>query len=219
MEPRNDISKWSGRIPPLTSVEDYYKFGRNFVAECYETEYEYIRNIKFDEVGPDHFWREYIWCVYVSGFSSKVVARIHPDLMKAYGSYDYNVLHDTWNLVSKINRNRAKFNAIIKTAQLINFLGWHTFKSKYLCNADDIKQLGFMGPVTSMHLARNIGLDAVKPDLHLVRLSNHFGFGDPFQMCELLSGLSGERVGLVDLVLFYTASTFGTIALKKPGDR
>ena len=41
-----------------------------------------------------------------------------------------------------------------------------------------------MGPVMRYHLARNIGLDAVKPDRHLVRLTKHFCFKDAYTMCE-----------------------------------
>ncbi len=219
MEPRNTIGSWENLTPPFSSIEDYYEFGKKFVKDVYHVEYDYYRNIDYSEVTVDHFWSEYIWCVMVSGFSSKVVAKIHPNLMKAYGTYRNAARGYSWDNVSAINRNKAKYRAITLTANLLVRTPWLEFKKIYLLSPETICKLGFMGKITSQHLARNLGVDAVKPDLHLVRLSDHFGFDTPFEMCSFLSGLSDERIGVVDLILFYTCSTFGTLNIRKPGQR
>jgi 3-methyladenine DNA glycosylase/8-oxoguanine DNA glycosylase len=65
----------------------------------------------------------------------------------------------------------------------------------------------FIGPVTQYHLARNLGFNVVKPDVHLVRLAKKFSFEDADALCSAISREVGLRKGLVDLVLWrYCAS-------------
>lgn len=56
--------------------------------------------------------------------------------------------------------------------------------------------------------------DCVKPDVHLVRLACYFGLVDPELMCAYLSGLSGERLGVVDFILWSYCAAFGTKELE-----
>lgn len=64
----------------------------------------------------------------------------------------------------------------------------------------------YIGPVTAYHLAKNIGLDVVKPDRHLVRLAASAGYPSPLALCEDIATVLGERLGVVDLVLWRFAT-------------
>jgi hypothetical protein len=86
--------------------------------------------------------------------------------------------------------------------------------------------LPYIGKVTAYHLGRNIGLlESVKPDLHLERMAKHWGEKSPETLVKGIqdkhTASVGEYIpaGLVDLCLWYAASTFGTITIKKDGDR
>jgi len=70
-----------------------------------------------------------------------------------------------------------------------------------------------IGPVTCRHLARNIGIDCVKPDRHMCRLAAGFGYGSSnkveeqacitTQMCEDIRKESGEDyLGTIDVILW-----------------
>lgn len=61
--------------------------------------------------------------------------------------------------------------------------------------------LPWCGPVTKFHLAKNLGEDAIKPDVHLVRLARWHNV-TPFALCERLARETGRRVGTVDTVLW-----------------
>jgi hypothetical protein len=64
-----------------------------------------------------------------------------------------------------------------------------------------LQTLPFIGRTTQYHLAKNLGVDTVKPDVHLLRLSRH-EHANPLDMCERLAFLSGFRIGTVDTILW-----------------
>ncbi len=71
-----------------------------------------------------------------------------------------------------------------------------------------IGTLPYMGPALRHHLARNLGIDTVKPDRHLLRLADRFGFETPLALCQAiqkdleLPGMKPERLGTIDVVLW-----------------
>ena len=69
-----------------------------------------------------------------------------------------------------------------------------------------IQTLPFMGPATSYHLAKNIGLDVVKPDRHLLRMAAAVGYDSPSLLCEDIAASVGDRVSVVDVVLWRFAT-------------
>ena len=66
---------------------------------------------------------------------------------------------------------------------------------------DDFEALPWIGPVTKHHLAKNLGHDTAKPDVHLERLAR----GDrttTHTLCRRLARQSGYRVATVDSILW-----------------
>ena len=72
-----------------------------------------------------------------------------------------------------------------------------------LLKADDklayLESLPWIGPTTKYHLARNIGIDCVKPDRHLKRLAQRFGYATPDDLCRDIMNEVGGRLGMIDL--------------------
>ncbi len=71
---------------------------------------------------------------------------------------------------------------------------------------DFLKTLDFIGPITCYHLAKNIGLDVVKPDRHLVRITEATKFANPHDLCSLIAEMTGDKITVVDLVLWRYAT-------------
>ena len=63
------------------------------------------------------------------------------------------------------------------------------------------RDLPFIGPVTQYHLAKNLGVDTAKPDLHLARLAERDGL-DPHVLCARIAAKTGYRVATVDTILW-----------------
>ena len=69
-----------------------------------------------------------------------------------------------------------------------------------------IKTVPVRGPAVSHHALRNLAaLDVAKSDRLMKRIAERAG-ESVTDLCERLSKLSGDRVGVVDLVLWYAAS-------------
>lgn len=211
----------------VSDIFDYFLKGRLFVNKYYSEVEREIRSKDFTKLDPDTFFKEYIWVVHASGFSAKAVSKFIPKLFNVYTSMENTASSSFKEIYERINpicANEHKSKAIHKTATLIHNsikdIGWQNTKQKYLSRTDLLSDLPYIGNVTKYHLARNIGhIHEVKPDLHLNRLSSHFGYTSPLEMCKYLQkevlNKTGENIplGIVDLTLWYAASTFGTINL------
>ncbi|HUW65883.1 MAG TPA: hypothetical protein VMW83_14560, partial [Spirochaetia bacterium] len=64
------------------------------------------------------------------------------------------------------------------------------------------------------HLARNVGLDVVKPDRHMVRLAQYLQYSSPDELVSEIASETGERKGLIDFVLWRWLAWMGS----GPGD-
>ena len=201
----------------------YFQKAEIFAKEFYSEELTRISSTKFESVSPDFFFREYIWVVHATGFSAKAVGKFFDKLLNAYGSYAILANEDfstAWSRIQPVCNNKLKASSIHKMAKLMTseFSDWGTFKSTRLISPQTLAQLPHVGPVTCFHLARNIGiLDCVKPDLHLVRMAEHWGFKDCDEMCLSIQKEYDYPLGIIDLILWYSASTFGTLEIKKDG--
>lgn len=63
------------------------------------------------------------------------------------------------------------------------------------------ENLPWIGEVTKYHLAKNFGLDAAKPDVHLERLARAENSTSQ-ELCERLAKESGYRAATVDTILW-----------------
>jgi hypothetical protein len=100
-------------------------------------------------------------------------------------------------------RNGRKLDAIVMIARQIDQVGFESLKSRILKDPVlELSALPHIGPVTAWHLAKNLGFDAAKPDRHLVRLCNRLGFADVHELCGAIAAVTGQTVGVVDIVLW-----------------
>ena len=78
-----------------------------------------------------------------------------------------------------------------------------TLFERYRCKYGklDLSELPWIGPVTRHHLAKNLGADVAKPDVHLERLARRDGT-TVSTLCRRLARESGYRVATVDSILW-----------------
>lgn len=229
MEPHKDLgSGIEDYRPPMNrGARAYFKKAHEFAQGYYGDELKRIGFIRFDQVGPNFFFMEYIWVVHATGFSAKAVGKFMAKLVEAYGSWDVladESFDDAFSRVKLVCNNPQKAKAIWKMAGIIRdgtkAQGFAQFRDEKLSTPDLLATLPYIGKVTCFHLGRNIGLlDCVKPDLHLIRLAQHFKLKDCTTMCKKMGEGTGLPLGIVDLIVWYAASTFGTLDIKKEGQR
>ena len=205
----------------------YFLKSFDFATEFYGDEVRRISSMTLEKVTPEFFFQEYVWVVHATGFSAKAVGKFMPKLMVAYGQWDKcgrEPFSKVMRRVAKVCNNPQKAKAVHTTAKRVCkdliAVTWDDWKYANLPSVDDLEKLPYIGKITKYHLGRNLGLlECVKPDLHLVRMAEHWGFSDCETMCKAMRGEDKIPLGIVDLVVWYSAATFGTLNIKKDGQR
>jgi hypothetical protein len=205
---------------------DYFSKASDFTLTYYKEDFDRIANTKFSEVSAEFFLQEMSWAISVSGFNARIVSGFFPKMMKILEPMFSDISKQNWKNWDDLvyvepelmeifgNTRKVKsiiFNSISLVGQGIKDLGWEEYRNNNLDTPEKLQKFKMVGPVISMHLARNIGLlDFVKPDLHLVRMANTWGFSNPMEMCKSIQQKYDMPLGLIDLCLFYAASSFGS---------
>lgn len=205
------------------SYSDYFSKSFEFVNQYYKEDFDRISNTRFESISVEKFYQEYCWAVCTSGFNAKIVSKFFEKLFfslkplqKVIASNDKNVntLDVVVESLSCFN-NKRKIKAMIDCAFIlgenVEKYSWEEYRNTKLNSPDKLEALPFIGPITCFHLARNIGLlNNVKPDLHLVRMASNWGFNSSQDLCIAIQKQFDLPLGIIDLILWYGASTFGT---------
>jgi len=156
--------------------------------------------------------RESAWVILCSGFREATVRKV----------FDYiSLCFCDWESANEITRNSPlcvatasarfrnarKIDAIARVADLVTETGFAQVRR--LVQTDPIKhlqKLPFIGPVTSWHLAKNLGLDVAKNDRHLARMAAGLGYADAHDLCGEVSEATGELVSVIDVVFWRFAT-------------
>jgi len=172
-------------------ILEYYKTAKDFVlTHGYKYEVEWCENREpFEFCTSETLFFEYAYVVLNAGMKEQIARKIYDKFCK---ELDFNVIGHI-----------GKRNAIIHGSE--NYKMW--FNSLQMLKSDIerieyLKTFPWIGDITKFHLARNIGIDCVKPDRHLVRLAEHFGFKAPHNMCVYIQGYTKERLGVIDVILW-----------------
>ncbi len=166
----------------------------------------------FLAVGETDFLREAAWVILNAGMREAVVRDRFPALSTAFAN---------WTSANAIVANEArcrraalrlfahegKIDAILSLSRKVSKEGFDQIKSRIaLEGAEYLASFDFIGPVTCYHLAKNLGLDVVKPDRHLVRVARRTGFRTPSDLCRAISVRTGDRLAVVDIVIWRYAT-------------
>lgn len=170
------------------------------------------READFIEFTESDLLREHAWVTLCSGFRESVVRKVFDHVSLCYcdwESCDAIVSSGEvccWAAASTFS-NRVKLQGILSAARQINAVGFSKFKQTVLANPiAQLQTLPYIGPTTSWHLAKNLGLDVAKPDRHLVRVSKFLGFRDATHLCRELAASTGEQAKVVDLIIWRYAA-------------
>ena len=158
------------------------------VTAGYQNEIKWCREMgDINDCTPEKFFEEYVWCVLNAGMKEQVARKI-------YGRY---MASGNLETIGHLGKRKAIRDGVENHKVWFNILKEHPDKIEFL------QTLPWIGQITKYHLARNIGIDCVKPDRHLVRLAEKFGFTSPLDMCtEIQKSIPYERLGTIDVILW-----------------
>lgn len=163
-------------------------------------------------VSESDFLREAAWVVLSSGMRELVVRQRFPAISVAFLHWESSraiVAEGERCLEAGLQsfRHRPKLQAIRAIAEVVAEAGIDSVKSRLAREGIRfLQQFPFIGPVTAFHLAKNLGIDVVKPDRHLCRLAIAAGYSDPATLCADIAAVVGDRLAVIDLVLWRFAT-------------
>lgn len=201
------------RLTRTECVVSAYVHARDVVIDAgYHWEIRWQEGRHLQNVNLVEFLSQYTWVVLSAGMKETVIRNKFPEILRVL-----NAFHDVGKLLKRAKSYRTKVlqlfgnvrkvDAIFETLNMIDAVGFQIIQESLREHGVDyLRSFPFMGPATSYHLAKNLGLDVVKPDRHLLRLAAAARYDSPSAMCEAISGYVGERLAVIDLVLWRYAT-------------
>lgn len=197
----------------LERLFDRYVSARAVVIDCgYEAEMEWQGRANVDSVTESEFLREAAWVILNSGMREAVVRKAFPNIEEAYFNFSCSsaIVEKRQECISNaadVFSHLGKLAAIVGVAFRVNIEGFHTVKGALAhYGVQYLRSFDFLGPATSRHLAKNLGVSTSKPDRHLKRIAATTGFGSVSGLCRTLSEWSGDSESVVDLVMWRFAT-------------
>lgn len=202
-------------MDPTQAAQAYIMAKKRVLTAGFGWEILWQRTRQLNAMTETVFLREIAWVILSTGMREAVVRSKFPFVSQAFLE---------WRSARQIARkaehckSRAfphfghmpKLNAIVSVAHLISRRGFETVKAEI--QRDPVLVLSlfpYIGPVTSTHLAKNLGVSVAKPDRHLSRMSHLFGYNDAQTLCQTISSFTGDPIGVVDIVLWRFATIAG----------
>ncbi len=174
----------------------------------YEYEILWQESCDFKKVSKEIFMNEYAWVVLSSGMKERTISKIFPQIVKSFDNWkSFNFIVNNQKEIkqealSHFNHH-AKINAIISTIKYIEKKTFTWVLENISTNSlNYIMSFPFMGPATSLHLAKNLGISVAKPDRHLVRVAKKLGYSCVNTLCKDISDIVSDPIPVVDLVIW-----------------
>ena len=189
--------------PAVVSFFDYALF--YVTDQGFQEEVEWCQNRDFSKITPLEFLNEYMFAVFSSsGLNYNVVRKSMDAFLKSF--------KDGENAFETIKNHRMKdaitrmWVAYEQTFEMLKSKSTDEDKIEYLATLRQI------GKKEKYHLARNLGLNCVKPDRHMDRLAERWEFSTPLLMCQEIQKRRPEfRMGTIDVVLWRYCNLTGKV--------
>ncbi|MCB0713829.1 MAG: hypothetical protein KDD67_15990 [Ignavibacteriae bacterium] len=190
----------------------YYIAKYSLLEAGYADEIDWQYTVSLEHLTEDVFLREAAWVILSSGMREAVVRKKFPLISQAFFHWEdieAIVEHQEFCCSTALQyfNNPAKINAIVSIALHIRDHSFHCVLEALVDKGIEyLQDFPFIGPVTSYHLAKNIGFPLAKPDRHLCRIANELGYDCVQTLCSDISDLTEEPIPVIDLILWRFAT-------------
>jgi hypothetical protein len=152
--------------------------------------------------------REGAWVILSVGFRATVVQKVFPALTDAFMGWSSatEIISNAGRCcqaATLVFRNRPKVMAVVALADRLACRGKAWF-AENMCDGRAVLGLPMFGAVTTAHFQMNLGVRRGKPDRHLRRLADLWGFRDADELCAALVSYTGDDVRMVDRILWHS---------------
>ncbi len=173
--------------------DEYIDLKEKLIEMGYADEIDWCEEVNLCVDAKD-FAFQCLWVIVNSGMKNQIAKIIYERILEAI--CEHKAIESVFGHKGKV----LAINHILKNRDYLH--------RKFLDTEDKIsflETLPWIGKITKYHLGRNLGLDCVKPDRHLVRIGKSYKM-KPFEMCKKLADVIGDRIGTIDVVIWRAAN-------------
>lgn len=191
------------------------------------------RKITFEAVkgkGDDYLFEKLILVIFSGGFRARIVDARWTSIKKAFDNFDVQKVanYDEEKITQLLNnqniiRHAGKIRATVKNAKKVitiqrqygsfsNYLV--SFRNSLILAQHLVEEFDFLGRETVWDFLKDIGFEAIKPDIHVRRILFRLGLTsseksspettkEVFEVAKKMAEATGERLGVIDAVLWF----------------
>lgn len=203
------------RVNPLEPrmLASMYLTAKELVIDAgFSDEIDWQEDVSLDDLDEPRFLRESAWVVLSAGFRESVLRRRFNEISKAFLDWANANSIIAQRETCRANAlaafgNQRKIDAILEIVRRVACTGIDIIRWRIANQGIEfLKELPYVGPVTSCHLAKNLGVPMVKSDRHLVRIARGAGYQSADRMCRVISELVGDSLSVIDIVMWRYAT-------------
>ena len=203
-----------------TLVRHYLHAKRAVIEAGFAQEIIWQRDAELQDVTAATFVEQATWVVLSAGMAEHVVSQRFSAIRSALHHFDLDAIardDECRQRLLDLFNHPLKVDAILAIADFAHASGNDRIRD-LVSSADEdaLRALPFIGPVTVLHLLKNLGVPVVKPDRHLIRLAHRLN-ADVVTMCAEITDYFGEPPGVVDIVLWRWSTLHGRCSLACDG--
>ena len=220
------IQKEERCIPQVHLASAYLTMREYVIQAGFAWEIDWQDSRSLSQLTESEFLAESAWVILSSGMRESVVRRCYEGVSQAFMDWASAGAIATRRAeceekALRVFNHLAKVRAIGSMCERVFECGFHSILQRIRTeNVSFLQTFDFIGPVTSFHLAKNIGLDVVKPDRHLVRMASAARYPSPEELCKTIAEITGDKLSVVDLILWRYATlnpSYDALLTLEPG--
>ncbi len=183
----------------------YLDAKRRVLDAGYESDVTWAEDLEHVKPDAHYVLRDGAWVIVNSGFRYAVARKLWPALTDVFHGFDPRQVNSSCLVPAlAILNSPPKIHAILSLAEEVRGGGGEGWR-QIVADAKDppkLTRLPYIGKITCWHYAKVLGADVVKPDVHLERAAKAARFLTPLALCETIRDKLGERVTVIDSVLW-----------------
>ncbi len=196
----------------IDRLTDLYLSVREYIIQAgFAQEIDWQDSRSLTQLTENQFLAESAWVILSAGMREIVVRERYQGVSEAFVDWiSSDVISAQRSACEeealKVFNHLPKIQAIGSLCQKVSECGFQQILHRIEAEGVAFLQtFHFIGPVTSFHLAKNIGLDVVKPDRHLTRMAAAADLS-PEELCKDIAAMTGDKLSTIDLVLWRYAT-------------
>ncbi len=210
--PKSSGWSYSGKNESLLDsaalARAYLHAKRSVLAAGFGWEIVWQRSRRAASVSESSLLREAAWVILSAGMREAVIRLKFPAVSESFLNWRSAAeiagsAESCFRAAMQHFGHELKIKAICTVASMVSQKGFDAIIEEVQIDPiPALQQFPFIGPITSFHLAKNLGVSVAKPDRHVSRLAERCGYSDAHAFCNSIAQFTGDPVDVVDVVLW-----------------